>query len=170
MIKHILYSLIFILGGVCFGQDSDTSNGEAPEAEADVPFSVVDEVPIFPGCEGSANKILKKCMSDKIGQFVSDNFNMRMVESLQLKPGKYRTAVQFKIDKQGNVVDVKARNENGSEEIEQEAVRVASMIPTMKPGIQRGKAVGVLYALPIIFIIEPPAKVSRAKKKKKVKT
>jgi protein TonB len=166
MTKHVLFSLIFLLGGVCFGQDSDISNNEAPATKADVPFSIVDEVPVYPGCEGSDNKILKKCMSDKINQFVSDNFNMKMVESLQLKPGKYRTALQFKIDKEGNVVDVRARNVNGSEEIEREAIRVASLFPKMKPGIQRGKPVGVLYALPIIFTVEPPAKIQRRKQKK----
>jgi protein TonB len=131
--------------------------------EADVPFAVIDNVPIYPGCDGAENEILKKCMVDKIGQLVSENFNMKLVESLQLKPGKYRTAVQFKIDKEGTVVDVRARNTNGSEAVEKEAMRVVSLIPNMKPGIQRGKAVAVLYALPIIFEIEPPKRVQRRK-------
>ncbi len=169
MTRQILFPLIFLMGSVCFGQDSNTSNIEDPETEADVPFAVVDEVPLYPGCEGSDNKIRKKCTSDKISQFVSDNFNMKLVESLRLKPGKYRTAVHFKIDKEGNVVDVSARNVNGSEEIEREAIRVVSLFPKMKPGIQRGKTVGVLYGLPIIFEVEPPAKIQRRKQQKKVK-
>jgi protein TonB len=169
MIRHILCSLFIFFGSICYSQDTNSSNNDITIEEADVPFAVIDEVPVYPGCEGTNNEVLKKCMSDKIGLFVSENFNMKLLESLPLKPGKYRTAVQFKIDKEGSVVDVRARNTNGSIEVEEEAIRVVSLIPKMKPGIQRGKTVGVLYALPIIFEVEPPAKINRRKQQKKSK-
>lgn len=168
MTCRIFFVLLFSISGICTAQDDEITKVNNALEEADVPFSVIDNVPVYPGCDGSDNEILKKCMVDKISQLVSENFNMKLVESLQLKPGKYRTAVQFKIDKEGSVVDVRARNTNESEAVEQEAVRVVSLIPRMKPGIQRGKAVGVLYALPIIFEVKQPAKIQRRKQQKKV--
>ncbi|MCG2429502.1 energy transducer TonB [Aequorivita xiaoshiensis] len=79
---------------------------------------------------------------------------MKKMEALNLPPKIYRTAVQFKIDKYGNVVDVQASADRP--EIQVEAERVVSNLPKMIPGEHRGKRVGVLYSLPIIFKIEPP--------------
>ncbi|HBO29337.1 MAG TPA: energy transducer TonB, partial [Leeuwenhoekiella sp.] len=38
--------------------------------------------------------------------------------------------------------------------LEQEAARVIKLLPQMTPGMQRGKAVGVLYSLPIVFQVQ----------------
>ena len=102
-------------------------------------------------------------MSTKISEFVNQNFDMKKIEALDLPPKVYRTSVQFKIDKEGKVVDVRARAPHP--EIEKEAVRVVSNLPQMQPGKQRGIAVGVLYSLPIIFKVEPPTKDEKKKKK-----
>jgi protein TonB len=135
--------------------------------EADVPFATIENVPVYPGCLGTDNLALKKCMSENISRVVSENFDMKLVKSLDLKPKRYRIAVQFKIDKQGNVVNVRSRADR--EELEAEAIRVVSLLPQMKPGKQRGKEVGVLYALPIIFEVEPSAKEERRMKRKKTR-
>ena len=39
----------------------------------DVPFGIVDEVPIFPGCENAADK--RACFNDKMQLHISKNFN-----------------------------------------------------------------------------------------------
>jgi protein TonB len=106
-------------------------------------------------------------MSSKISEFVNHHFDMKKIEAMDLPAKIYRTAVQFKIDKQGNVVDVRARADYP--EIENEAVRVISNLPQMKPGKQRGKEVGVLYSLPIIFKVEAPKKVDKKRNKRKSK-
>ncbi|MGA9324525.1 MAG: energy transducer TonB, partial [Salegentibacter sp.] len=36
----------------------------------------------------------------------------------------------------------------------QEAARVINSLPKMQPGKQRGKPVGVMYSLPIIFQVQ----------------
>ena len=60
-----------------------------------------------------------------------------------------RVYVQFVIDKEGNVVDVDTR---GADPILQtEARRIFSLLPKMKPGVQRGKPVNVRYAMPLNF-------------------
>lgn len=126
---------------------------EAVEEEiADVPFAVIENVPIYPGCENeSGNAAKKACMSDKVQKFVQKKFNTELANDLGLE-GVQKIYVSFKIDKNGDIVDVRARAPHPR--LEKEAVDVIKSLPKMTPGKQRGKAVGVLYALPITFQIE----------------
>ena len=125
---------------------------EVEEEIADVPFAVIENVPVYPGCEKVGNNAAKKkCMSDKVMKFVQKKFNTELANDLGLE-GRQRISVQFKIDKNGNVVNVRARAPHPR--LEQEAIRVVKALPKMTPGRQRGKAVGVLYALPILFQVE----------------
>jgi len=122
------------------------------EEIADVPFAVIENVPVYPGCEKKkSNADKKKCMSEKIQKFVQKKFNTDLAGDLGLE-GRQRISVQFKIDKNGNVVGVRARAPHPK--LEQEAVKVVKALPKMIPGKQRGKAVGVLYSLPILFQVE----------------
>jgi hypothetical protein len=120
------------------------------EALTDVPFAVIQQPPTFPGCEGN-NVVIKECMSQKIQEFVSKNFNVKLANELNLS-GKQRIALQFKIDKTGNVVDTRARAAHP--DLAAEAMRVVSKLPKMIPGEQDGKKVSVLYSLPIVFEID----------------
>lgn len=123
------------------------------EEIADVPFAVIENVPIYPGCEKAGNNAAKKkCMSEKIKKFVQKKFNSELANDLGLDAGRQRISVQFKIDKYGNVVNVRARAPHPR--LEQEAIKVVKQLPKMTPGKQRGKAVGVLYALPIVFEVQ----------------
>lgn len=123
------------------------------EEIADVPFAVIENVPVYPGCESAGNnEAKKKCMSEKIQKFVQKKFNNELANDLGLDAGRQRINVQFKIDKSGNVVGVRARAPHPR--LEQEAIKVVQQLPKMTPGKQRGKAVGVLYALPIVFEVQ----------------
>ncbi|MDA9908022.1 energy transducer TonB [Flavobacteriaceae bacterium] len=118
----------------------------------DVPFAVIENVPVYPGCEKKrSNADKKKCMSEKVQKFVQKKFNTELAGDLGLE-GRQRIAVQFKIDKNGDVVNVRARAPHPK--LEQEAVQVVKALPKMVPGRQRGTAVGVLYSLPILFQVE----------------
>ncbi|HNP67121.1 MAG TPA: energy transducer TonB [Aequorivita sp.] len=165
MMKNIFLALVLvIISSTLYAQEETvTEVSESEMTTADVPYAVIENVPVYPGCEGNGNQELKKCMSTKISEFVNQNFDMKKIEALDLPPKVYRTSVQFKIDKEGKVVDVRARAPHP--EIEKEAVRVVSNLPQMQPGKQRGIAVGVLYSLPIIFKVEPPTKDEKKKKK-----
>lgn len=122
------------------------------EEIADVPFAVIENVPIYPGCEKeSGNDAKKKCMSSKISEFINKKFNSDLASDLGLE-GRQRIAVQFKIDKNGRVTDVRARAPHPR--LEKEAMEVVQSLPNMTPGKQRGKPVGVLYSLPIVFDIQ----------------
>jgi len=121
------------------------------EEDIEVPFSVIENVPIFPGCESGNNDAKRKCMSGKITKFVQKKFNTDLAGDLGLT-GRQRISVVFKIDKTGNVVGVRSRAPHPR--LEKEAARVINLLPKMKPGKQRGKAVIVPYSLPIIFQVQ----------------
>ena len=90
-------------------------------------------------------------MSDKIKKFVIKKFNTDLAGDLGLT-GRQRINVIFKIDRNGNIVGVRARAPHPR--LEKEAARVINLLPKMKPGRQRGKAVTVPYSLPIIFQVQ----------------
>ncbi|TXD91756.1 hypothetical protein ES724_16030 [Gillisia hiemivivida] len=117
--------------------------------EQGVPFSIIDEVPTYPGCENSgSNDEKKKCMSEKIQEYVNEAFNTDLGKELNLK-GVNRIIVQFKIDKSGNIIEARARAPHPA--LEAEAIRVINEIPQMVPGKQNGQASNVMYSLPIVF-------------------
>jgi protein TonB len=124
---------------------------EEVEEDIEVPFSVIENVPIFPGCDKGNNAERRKCMSQKITKFVQRKFNTDLAGDLGLS-GRQRISVIFKIDKYGDVVGVRARAPHPR--LVKEATRVVNLLPKMKPGKQRGKAVVVPYSLPIIFQVQ----------------
>jgi len=117
----------------------------------DVPFAIIEEVPVFPGCTGTKLQ-LRTCLQEKITAHVNSNFNSKLANSLGLKPGVKRIFVMFKIDKEGNITDVKSRAPH--QKLADEAIRVINLLPHMTPGKQKGDNVGVKYALPIAFKVE----------------
>jgi bla regulator protein blaR1 len=115
----------------------------------EVPFSVVGEVPIYPGCENITDpKEQRKCMSDNISQFVQKNFNTDLAKQKELI-GRQRINVIFKIDTLGSITEIRSRASHP--DLEKEAERVISLLPKMQPGKHKGKKVSVPYSLPIIF-------------------
>lgn len=124
----------------------------ADEPIEDVPFTAIEDVPIFPGCEKyTTNAERRQCMSEKVSDFVNSKFNTELGSELGLS-GVNRVYVRFKIGSNGKIVDVQARAPHPR--LQKEAERVVNMLPKMTPGKQRGKAVGVLYSLPIIFQVQ----------------
>ena len=120
---------------------------EPAEPIPPVDFRRVEQVPIYPGCEGfSTREDLKNCMSEKLGKLVSRKFNSDVASDLGLV-GKQNIYVQFTIDKTGNVTKIQARAPHNR--LENEAVKVIKKIPQMIPGKQRDQNVEVIYTLPI---------------------
>ena len=133
-------------------EEIDIEDIEVEEFEdVEVPFAVIENVPIFPGCDKGNNAAKRKCMSDKIAKFVQRKFNTELAGDLGLS-GRQRISVIFKIDRTGSVTGVRARAPHPR--LEKEAQRVINLLPKMKPGKQRGKAVIVPYSLPIIFQVQ----------------
>jgi len=118
----------------------------------DIPFPLLEEIPIYPGCEGVPKSLQKKCFTQHITQLVNKSFDSDLAATLGLSAGKKRIFVIFKIDKSGNVTDVRARAPH--KRLEREAIRVVNLIPRMIPGKKHGRTVGVKYSLPIVFNVQ----------------
>lgn len=124
---------------------------EEEEVVEDVPFAIIEDVPVFPGCTGTKEQ-KRDCLNDKINQHVGKKFNVELAQELGLSPGKKRISVMFTINKNGDIVDIQARAPHVR--LEKEAIRVIESLPKMQPGKQRGRPVGVKYSLPITFNVE----------------
>jgi protein TonB len=117
----------------------------------DVPFAIIEEVPVFPGCTGTKQQ-KTDCLNEKIKKHVIRRFNGDLAGELGLSPGKKRIWVVFRIDPKGNITDIEARAPHPR--LRGEAIRVTKTLPKMKPGRQRGVPVGMKYTLPISFNVE----------------
>lgn len=124
---------------------------EEEEVMEDVPFAIIEDVPVYPGCKGNKDE-LRACLQEQITKHVNKNFNSELASDLGLPPGVKRIFVMFKIDKDGSITDVQARAPHVR--LQEEAVRVVKKLPKMTPGKQRGRPVGVKYSLPIAFKVE----------------
>ena len=81
--------------------------------------------------------------------FIKKNFNSGLAQELGLASGIKKIFIQFTIDKNGNITNIKIRAPHKS--LEKEALRVMNLLPKMTPGMQRDKPVNVRYVQPIIF-------------------
>ncbi|WP_298991490.1 energy transducer TonB [Polaribacter marinivivus] len=124
---------------------------EVEEVVEDVSFMIIENVPVFPGCTGN-NEELKACFSKMVQKHFSRKFDAELPNELGLSPGKKRVFIGFKIDRQGNIVNIQARAPHPK--IKSEVVSVMKKLPKMKPGRQRGKPVGVKYSIPFTLIVE----------------
>ncbi|PJB12999.1 MAG: energy transducer TonB [Flavobacteriales bacterium CG_4_9_14_3_um_filter_40_17] len=123
---------------------------EEQEEEITVPFAVIEQAPIYPGCENAPKKEQRDCFQQKIEQHVRDNFTYPQV-ALELGI-QGRVYVLFEIDKDGSVINLKFRAPDKN--LEQEARRIISKLPKFIPGKQRGKPVKVAFSIPINFTIQ----------------
>ena len=76
---------------------------EEVEEDIEVPFSIIENVPVFPGCERKKNNDdRKKCMSAKIDKFIQKNFDDDLASDLGLS-GRNVIRMSFKIDTTGKI-------------------------------------------------------------------
>ncbi|MFK5974063.1 MAG: energy transducer TonB [Flavobacteriaceae bacterium] len=121
---------------------------EEIEEEISVPFSIIENVPIFPGCEKKkGNDKRKACFQKKIQEHIIKEFKYPQIAAEMGIQG--RVYVHFIIDTKGSITSVRARGPDAG--LEKEGVRIVSSLPKMTPGMQRGRAVQVPYSIPISF-------------------
>ena len=126
--------------------------GTAEEIDEEVPFAVIEDVPVFPGCEGVAKNKRLECFMEQMAKHIKKN--QQYPEKAMDENIQGRVSVLFVIDKDGSITNVQARGPKGGELLEKEALRVISKLPKFKPGMQRGKPVKVKYSQPITFKLQ----------------
>lgn len=162
----INYSLTFILCLVAISGYGQEKKGSITDDA--LPFAVAEQVPAYPGCEQLEGKEMKDCTVRKITDHVNTNFNTSLGKKLNLE-GRNRIVVQFKIDENGNITNVRSRSladeAKVREALQDEANRVVRSLPKMQPGQKDGKDVAIMYSLPIEFAV--PEKVQKEGENKK---
>jgi protein TonB len=106
--------------------------------EAPPVFTIVEEMPAFPGGEEARVK------------FLQDNMQYpQMAKESGIQGTVY---VTFVVDENGKVIDTKVLRGIGGG-CDEEAVRVVKIMPKWTPGKQTGKAVRVQFNMPIRFTL-----------------
>ena len=115
--------------------------------DIDVPFAVIEDVPIFPGCERVNKSERRSCFQDQMNKHIKRNF--RYPEIAQEMGIQGRVYVNFIISKNGNITNIRMRGPDKN--LEKEAERIIAKLPRMTPGKQRGRPVRVPFSIPITF-------------------
>lgn len=113
-----------------------------------VPMVELDVFPTFPGCSDGD----KDCFSKNMMDYVKENFNVSLADNLNLRKGRQRIFVKFKITKTGSIEDIEARAPHP--DLKSHAEQLVKNLPQMKPGEKDNKIVNVGYVLPITFNVE----------------
>lgn len=116
---------------------------EQPVAEKneEVVFSVVEQMPAFPGG------------MQALMQFLGENIKYPEVARKAKVEG--RVVVKFVVDREGYIKSP-AVIRSLTPELDAEAIRVISAMPQWTPGKQRGKVVAVSYVIPVMFQLSKP--------------
>ena len=123
---------------------------EEEEVDIDVPFAVIEDVPIFPGCERVKKSERRNCFQERMNKHIRKNF--RYPEIAQEMGIQGRVYVNFIISKDGSITNIRMRGPDKN--LEAEAQRVISKLPKMTPGKQRGRPVRVPFSIPITFRLQ----------------
>ena len=118
--------------------------------EVDVPFAVIEDVPVFPGCERVAKTKRRECFQEKINIHIRKNFRYPVIAQEMGIQG--RVYVNFIISRDGSIIDIRMRGPDKN--LEKEAERIISKLPKMILGKQRGRPVRVPFSIPITFRLQ----------------
>ena len=118
--------------------------------DIDVPFAVIEDVPIFPGCEGVSKSKRRDCFQEKMNKHIVKNF--RYPDIAQEMGIQGRVYINFIISKDGSISNIRMRGPDKN--LENEAKRIISKLPKMIPGKQRGRPVRVPFSIPITFRLQ----------------
>ena len=114
-------------------------------------FTVVEKMPEYPGGEEERVNFLVK--------------NIKYPEEARKNGISGTVFITFIIEKSGEITNIKVLK--GVDEIlDNEAIRVISIMPDWKPGMQRGKPVRVQFNMPIQFNLDTGAKKNKDGDKK----
>ena len=128
-----------------------TSSLFAQDKEHEKLRVIVEEAPLFPGCEEEEKENQKACADVKLFNYLANELTYPVIARENGITG--HVIVQFIIEKDGSIADVKVISGigGGCDEVAQEVI---AGMPKWNPGKQRGRPVRVLFTLPVSFTLE----------------
>ena len=121
--------------------------GYAPEGttvpEEGTIFEVVEQMPEYPGGMPAMMEFISK--------------NIKYPVAAQKAKIQGRVTIQFIVNTEGNIINPRVLR-SADPLLDAEAIRLTTIMPKWKPGMQRGQAVNVKYTVPIMFRLQEPEK------------
>ncbi|MCB9251078.1 MAG: energy transducer TonB [Flavobacteriales bacterium] len=130
---------LLVLLGVFSSSFTMDSGSTSPKPVYEKPYMIVGQMPRFPGGKAAMQRYISEKM---VYPFEAMKNNVQ---------GKVN--VQFVVDKDGSIVDVKAVGQKLGYGLEESAVKLFTDMPKWVPGRQDGIAVPVYMMIPILFSI-----------------
>ena len=136
--KRLLLLLALFVSISFINAQTDVPIVKSESDNADL-FTVVEQMPEFPGGEQAMNDFLLK--------------NLKYPQMAKDKGIQGKVWLSFVVDKDGTIKDVEVLRGIGGG-CDEESVRVVKLMPKWKPGYQSGKPVMVKFRFPINFILK----------------
>lgn len=127
------------VGGEVLKAKEDIKAPEPPKQEENKIFTVVEQMPMYPGGDAA------------LMQYLSSNIHYPTVAAENGVQG--RVVVGFVVERDGSITDVNVMR-SVDPSLDREAVRVVKNMPRWTPGKQNGSAVRVKYQVPVTFRLQ----------------
>ena len=127
------------VGGEVLKAKDDIKAPEPPKHEENKIFTVVEQMPMYPGGDAA------------LMQYLSSNIHYPAVAAENGVQG--RVVVGFVVERDGSITDVNVMR-SVDPSLDREAVRVVKAMPRWTPGKQNGSAVRVKYQVPVTFRLQ----------------
>lgn len=127
------------VGGEVLKAKDDIKAPEPPKHEENKIFTVVEQMPMYPGGDAA------------LMQYLSSNIHYPAVAAENGVQG--RVVVGFVVERDGSITDVNVMR-SVDPSLDREAVRVVKNMPRWTPGKQNGSAVRVKYQVPVSFRLQ----------------
>lgn len=124
-------------------------NESETKDKEEVGFQIIENVPIFPGCEKLPMNERRQCFNEKIQEHIFKNFNYPRKAVKNNIQGT--VIVKFIIEKDGAISIDKIKGPDPI--LEKEAERIILLLPKMTPGYFKENPVRVTMSISINFYI-----------------
>ena len=104
---------------------------------SDLPKLKAEEMPEYPGGMSAMMTFIME--------------NIKYPEDAKKAGKDGRVICSFIINKEGKVTEVHVAQSSGTQSLDDEAVRLVSLMPDWKPGKEKGEPVNILYSIPVVF-------------------
>lgn len=110
----------------------------------------VEQLPMFKACKGLKRSEQKACFDEQLAKVISKNLTYPERDYENRKQGT--ALIEFIIDENGNITNVKPlENNRATEDMKKAAEKAVKRIPQLIPAKQGNKNVRIKYAIPITF-------------------
>ena len=119
---------------------------------ATVPFSIVEQIPLFISCKNVEKTNQRECFQEEMKKHMEKH--LKYPKKAKENNIQSKIFTTFDIDENGKVTNIQVRSKNTTEYkilFEEEAKRIINELPNFIPATQRGKIVKVTYGIPINF-------------------